>query len=271
MYTKLRTALTVLIVFASFSATLHADIIEEGHLNIIYDPGNNSDGLAYLDLSYSMGMTRSEALANARTDYPNARLATPNEFSDLFDASGLLYYTGYRGGTMADLFPSADIGYTVTVSKYGGYNRSLLLDKLNDVFSIPGQVRNVLIWGLPHQSTGYFNELSIYDNGMYISYGGTTETKPDPSCWLTGWLIVVPTETVFVGGLETGIPNAVVAPGSTIQDRVDAIEAEVGINHGRYLRNVVHLTDELLTKDLIDQDQADIMVICASESEVGKE
>ena len=57
---------TVLIVLAATASNARADIIESGDLNIIRMTGNASDGLAYLDLTFSDGRTKSDALANAR-------------------------------------------------------------------------------------------------------------------------------------------------------------------------------------------------------------
>ena len=89
--------LVIAIVLAVPSVTFGA-IIDNGDLTIIDDAGNASDGLRFLDMSYSDnvpggdysgGMTAAEALANAQATYANARLATPEEFDDLFAAAGL--------------------------------------------------------------------------------------------------------------------------------------------------------------------------------------
>ena len=42
-------------------------VIEVGDLNIIDDPGNPSDGLRYLDMTFSDGLTKADALANAQS------------------------------------------------------------------------------------------------------------------------------------------------------------------------------------------------------------
>ena len=70
---------------------VNAAIIEIGDLNVISDAGNPSNGLAYLDMSYSDGLSQADALANAQTTYSNARLATPSEWDDLFAASSIMY------------------------------------------------------------------------------------------------------------------------------------------------------------------------------------
>jgi hypothetical protein len=69
----------------------NATVIEMGDLNIISQFGNASDGLRYLDMSYSDGLTETAALANAQVTYANARLAIATEFDDLFAAAGIGY------------------------------------------------------------------------------------------------------------------------------------------------------------------------------------
>ena len=46
-----------------------------GLKDIIDDAGNASNGLRYLDMSFSDGLTEADALANAQATYSNARLA----------------------------------------------------------------------------------------------------------------------------------------------------------------------------------------------------
>tara|TARA_R110002096_G_scaffold381363_1_gene575213 strand:- start:2114 stop:2611 length:498 start_codon:yes stop_codon:yes gene_type:complete len=68
-----------------------ASIDEVGDLNIINDMANPSDGLRYLDRSFSDGLSLAHALINAQGSYANARLATPSEWDDLFAAAGITY------------------------------------------------------------------------------------------------------------------------------------------------------------------------------------
>jgi hypothetical protein len=58
--------------------------------NIIDDVGNPSDGLRFLDMTYSDGLSLAAAIANAQATYANARLATASEFDDLFSAAGIV-------------------------------------------------------------------------------------------------------------------------------------------------------------------------------------
>ncbi len=92
---KISNVLRICIVLFAliFAATglAPAAINEVGDLNIIDDPGNPSDGLRYLDMSFSAGLTLSAALTNTQATYPNARVATPSEFNDLFASSGIMF------------------------------------------------------------------------------------------------------------------------------------------------------------------------------------
>lgn len=77
-------------LFLAIQAPVLGGIMEVGDLNIIDDVGNASDGLRFLDMSYSVGRTQADALANARVIYSNARLATVAEWENLFLAAGIL-------------------------------------------------------------------------------------------------------------------------------------------------------------------------------------
>ena len=66
-------------------------IIQEGDLNIIEDDGNPSDGLRFLDMSFSDGKTKEAALVDARIAFSDARLAKDTEWDDLFAAAGIEY------------------------------------------------------------------------------------------------------------------------------------------------------------------------------------
>ena len=80
-------ALLVVLPGASFGGL----VTEVGDLNIIDDDGNPSNGLRYLDLTFSLNRTLASALANAQATYSNARLATASEWDDLFAAAGITY------------------------------------------------------------------------------------------------------------------------------------------------------------------------------------
>ena len=85
-------ALLVALPGASFGGLVN----EVGDLNIIDDDGNPSNGLRYLDLTYSKGRTLASALANAQATYSNAREATPSEWDDLFAICIVRLFAGAR-------------------------------------------------------------------------------------------------------------------------------------------------------------------------------
>ncbi len=309
MSKKTTISLAILAAIALFPVIVHAEINEEGDLNIISQAGNPSDGLGYLDLTYSFGRTQSEALAAARANYPSARMAKPSEFKDLFNASGLEYYTGSTGVTMDDLFEK-DQGHVTHVCRNNSNVGPLFLNKLIDPSSIPGGHSNTVIYGLPDDD-GYFNSLGIYPREINISWGGY---DTDPKHWFIGWLIVVDSdpdtdgdgvpdsedvfpedpnewadadkdgvgdnadqnddsdlrENVAVGGLDTGISNDVDDSGLSLQDRINTLETDVFFHHGHYVRTMVYGIDELVDAELITEDEADIMVSCAAQSNIGK-
>ncbi len=424
MYTKTRTLLTVLAVFALFPVMIHAQIGEYGDLNIIEQEDNPSYGLAYLNLDLSLNKTREDALADAIVAYPNARMATRSEYGDLFDASGLVYYTaGYNSATMEDLFADRDIGYTQLLCYNDLSVGPLFLNKLIDPDRIPDGLSQITLSGIPAEN-GYVNDLGIYPNQINISQGhslphrhigllivvptqvnqapiadasddqtilqsstegagvmldGSGSSDPDGDSLTYSWsqngneiatgeapMVILPVgehiitltvednnsgsdtdevtitvvadsdydgvpdsedafpedpdesadtdgdgvgdngdifpedpdewadadddgvgdnadqnngsdlrDTVFVGGSETGgadtgVPNQVNADGLSIQDQINAIEAESYRNHGQYVRTVAHLVDELVDAGLITEDEACIIQSSAAKSDIGK-
>ena len=92
----------IAIVLAAPGAAFGA-IIESGDLNIINDPGNPSNGLRFLDMTYSDDLTLSAALSNAQASYSNARLATPSEWDDLFAAAGISLLGSWSASDAFDL------------------------------------------------------------------------------------------------------------------------------------------------------------------------
>lgn len=98
-----------------------ASIDEVGDLNIINDAANPSDGLRYLDMSFSDGMGLADALIGAQAAYPNARLATPSEWDDLFSAAGISYVGSV---TASDAFTA--LGDNQTIASGGACCASLV-------------------------------------------------------------------------------------------------------------------------------------------------
>lgn len=94
--------------------------MEVGDLNVIDQVGNASNGLRYLDSSFSAGMSQAAALANAQATYSNARLATQSEWDDLFQASSLVYDGSL---TLGDVF---EVGGSEVISSGANYNNELV-------------------------------------------------------------------------------------------------------------------------------------------------
>ena len=169
-------------------------IIEAGDLNIITDPGNPSDGLRYLDMTFSVAKTQAAALTAAQAVYANARLATPAEFDDLFDAAGITYD---GSETASDAFT---IGGTLNISSNSGgtYDNGVLQGKLGPTLG----TTETWIWSDPDGST------NITGTRDYLRLEGNVATirqsTGQPPLGQLGWMIVS----------EVPIPGAVWLLGS---------------------------------------------------------
>ena len=123
-------------VFLLSNATLsHANVMELGDLNIIDDAGNPSDGLRFLDMTFSNGLTLADALTNAQMTYMNARQATPSEFDDLFAA--------------ANVPASPNVGFSTGVTTAGSANPAV-----GDLALILGYTSNLI----PHHPSQEFGQ-----------------------------------------------------------------------------------------------------------------
>ena len=168
-------AACLMLVFVFSAAS--ADIIEIGDLNIIDDPGNPSDGLRYLDMTFSDGLSLADALTNAQMTYSNARVATASEFDDLFAASSLVL----NGATM----PSDGFlpGASTVISSGANYNQSL-----RDALGTTIGVIRTNIWTAPD---GSFDVASTRDVVLLIPgaafIGQQSDTPPHDNF---GWLLV---------------------------------------------------------------------------------
>lgn len=102
-----------------FTFSVNASVIDAGDLTIIDDVGNPSDGLRFLDMSFSNGLSLSAALTNAQLTYNNARAATDTEFNDLFTAAGVVYSgaltasDAFAVGSSVDLTSASDMGVSM--------------------------------------------------------------------------------------------------------------------------------------------------------------
>jgi PEP-CTERM motif len=138
MKTINRVTLSAIVIAFSLQNVSNAAILEVGDLNIIDQAGNPSDGLRFLDMTFSDALTQAAALTNAQATYANARLATASEFDDLFAAAGTLYDGSL---TASDSF---SIGPDATISSGANYDPTLLRDVLGTT-----DVGITRIWTVP--------------------------------------------------------------------------------------------------------------------------
>lgn len=116
----------VALVFALvMHGVVQGNLIEVGDLQFIDQVGNPSNGLRFLDMSFSVGLTAADAVANAQATYADARLATPSEFDDLFMAAGITYPGPL---TASDGFTSTFLA--AILSSGATYDGGVLRDKL---------------------------------------------------------------------------------------------------------------------------------------------
>lgn len=160
---------------------VNAAIIEIGDLNVISDAGNPSNGLAYLDMSYSDGLSQADALANAQTTYSNARLATPSEWDDLFAASSIVYDGAL---TASDAF---SIGPTNTIisssTNYDGGTLKAQLGFTSDTGT------NTNIFSAPDglfAPTSTYEYIALQNNDVRLFQNSLVQ----PPNTNAGWLIV---------------------------------------------------------------------------------
>jgi hypothetical protein len=154
----------------------HAAVVEVGDLNIIDDSSNPSDGLRYLDLSFSDGLTLADALANAQSTYSNARLATSQEWDDLFAASAIVY----SEGTASDAFTTGP-GFNLSLgANYDG-------GALNQALGTTG-AQFAQFWSDPDGSDANTTTLDFISLGpASASILQSIDIPPSAS---NGWLLV---------------------------------------------------------------------------------
>lgn len=174
--TGLLAGLTVTVMTAGFTPAF-ATVGEVGGLNIIVDAGNPSDGLRYLDMTYSDGLTLVAALTAATAIYPNARLATPTEFDDLFAAAGITY-TGSL--TASDGF---SVGSSSILSSLAFYDGGTLMNQLG-----PTDANQTLIWTAPDSNSASTTTRDYI--GIFASFAALQQFHLSPPNARFGWLIV---------------------------------------------------------------------------------
>ncbi len=160
----------------------HASIIEFGDLNYINQPGNPSDGLQYLDMSFSVGKSASDAISNAITSYPDARFATPSEFDDLFAASSIGYD---KDITASDGF-STGPSKVLSKKSYDGGELMLILGMTSHM--------DLTIWTIPDGNTDITTtrDIILFGNNMVVAH----QSGYSPPWEDKGWLIVSETAPI---------------------------------------------------------------------------
>lgn len=178
----------------SFSGVARAAIIENGDLNFISGTGTASDGLGFLDMSFSVGLSQADALANARMTYVDARLATSSEFDDLYLAAGVVYIgqltasDGFGAGASSFLALNDD-GVTLLNAALG---------------STSSELSATLVWTDPDGT----NTNSSTRDYLSMDLGGASLVQNTlasvPNSTL-GWLLVVESQIMPVPEPSTGL------------------------------------------------------------------
>ena len=193
------TILSTLIAFTiTFSGVARATLIEIGDLNFISDPGNASDGLAFLDMTFSTGMTQAAALANAQLTYADARLATSSEWNDLFIAAGAIFISG---ALPSDAFAQGGAGQ-VTEQDAGVV---AIMNALGRT-TIVGGHDYLAAWSDPDGDRGNHTTRDSIELAVIGLNGGGTiffQRTEQPAAGGFGWILV--SDAVMVPEPSTGL------------------------------------------------------------------
>lgn len=117
--------LKVIAIGFTWQSMANGALVEVGDLNIIDDAGNASNGLRFLDMTYSDGKSLTDALTDAQAVYSNARLATAAEVNDLFNAVAYPFYSGediftiYAGGSGYEILSGPNAAGVQLITKLG--------------------------------------------------------------------------------------------------------------------------------------------------------
>jgi hypothetical protein len=182
------TALCALAI--TFSGVARAAITENGELNFITGTATASEGLAFLDMSFSVGLNLDDALVNARMTYADARLATASEFDDLFLAAGVVYVGAL---TASDGFGAGGTSF-LTVEDGGVTLLNAALGSTASALSA------TLVWTDPEVSSTR-DYLSMDLNGASL----VTMTQAAVPNSALGWLLVVDSQISPVPEPSTGL------------------------------------------------------------------
>ncbi|MFC6016430.1 Xaa-Pro dipeptidyl-peptidase [Plantactinospora solaniradicis] len=75
-------------------------------------------------------------------------------------------------------------------------------------------------------------------------------------------------ETVVIGGVDSGVPNGALAGACTINDHI--LDAEQWSNHGRFVRHVTEVGNQLVAAEVITARQRSAIIRAAARSGVGR-
>lgn len=206
-------------------------IVKVDHVLTIDLPGP-FDGLRFLDMSYSDGLSYADALANAVLDFPNARLATPDEFDALFAAAGVTY-----SNPLVTASSAFETGASNIIASFQTATTNLvdLLLATNTFSSNPSvQVRETVIWttygGIAGHDPSYGGNFggntatssqrdTLTINALNTGPAGSAQHANQPPKNYAGWLFVsepagavVPEATSVLAWLGLGMVGLLVAP-----------------------------------------------------------
>ena len=188
------TALCALAI--SFSGVARAAVTENGDLNFISGTGTASDGLAFLDMSFSVGLSLDSALSNAKLTYVDARLATAAEFDDLYLAAGVNWYGSMRP---SDGFSTGNIAFLAQADN----GIKLLHAALGSTYTSSTSSATI-IWTDPDgnaATTSTRDYISMDSDGQSLLQN-TFSSAPNSTL---GWLLVVESQIAPVPEPSTGL------------------------------------------------------------------
>ena len=192
LYISFKSSLFALMVLSLFNVTVaQASLIGVSDLNIINDAGNASDGLRYLDMTFSDGRTLADALSNAQSTYANARLATASEFDDLFSAAGIAYD---GADTASSAFAVGANVQLATGANYDGGALALMLGITDFGTNLYGTFQNTHIFTNPdndHNATTTRDALLLTGPlHTFVQQATAFQTMGIPADQRFGWLLV---------------------------------------------------------------------------------
>ena len=170
-----------------------AAVIEFGDLNFIQDGGNPSNGLRFLDMTFSDGASQAAALANAQATYPDARLATATEWDHLFAAAGIEYDGAETASDAVN--PGGPYGTGgLNISSGNNYDGGTLRDMLGHTWTGVAAAFWSDISDESSSSTSTRDYLFLHSDGAYIHQNWASGWENGNGS--LGWLIVSETAAI---------------------------------------------------------------------------